>query len=205
MKNKFGKIMVLGLFIMIFLVACINATESGRIEGYYIGDGGFVVSKKSENFAPGDLILASNKTDHEGLIFGQNYSILVEDEISTTTPPSFKIKSISEDLGRFEYLNMSFVRASSIMGVYSDKYYLVDLRSPEEYAEGHVPGAINISLDQIEAGESLEEINRKDQMLFVYGQSQRQGRDGAKALTNLGYKIVFDLGEIKGYQNQLEK
>ena len=68
-----------------------------------------------------------------------------------------------------------------------------------------MPGAINISLDQIEAGESLEEINRKDQMVFVYGQSQRQGRDGAKALTNLGYKIVFDLGEIKGYQNQLEK
>lgn len=205
MKNKFGKIMVLGLFIMIFLVACINATESGRIEGYYIGDGGFVVSKKSENFVPGDLIIASNKTDQEGLIFGQNYSILVDEELPTITPPSFKIKSISEDLGRFEYLYMSFVKAASIMGVYADKYYLVDLRSSEEYKEGHVPGAINISLDHVEAGESLEDLDRKDQMVFVYGKSQRQARDGARALRDLDYKIVFDLGEIKGYPNQLEK
>lgn len=205
MKNKFGKIMVLGLFLMIFLVACINVTESGRIEAYYIGDGGFIVSKKSQNFVPGDLIMATNKLDQEGLSFGQNYSILVDDEIATTTPPSFFIKSIAEDLGKFKYQNMSFVRAGTILGIYGDKSVMVDVRDKKAYEKGHVPGAINISLETIQGGEDLSDLLRKDQLIFVYGKGQRDARDGAVALTDQGYKLVFDLGEIKNYPHQLEK
>ncbi|MDO5027837.1 MAG: rhodanese-like domain-containing protein [Bacillota bacterium] len=204
MKNKFGKFMVLGLFLMIFLVAC-NATEAGRIEAYYIGDGGFIVSKKSENFVPGDLIMATNKTDHSGLSFGQNYSILVADELYSTTPPSFSIKSISEDLGKFEYLNMSFVRAGSILGLYGSESITVDLRPKEDYDQGHVPDAINLSLDDIQAGEDFSDLLRKDQLIFVYGKGQAMSRDGAKALVSQGYKLVFDLGDIKAYAHKLEQ
>lgn len=49
---------------------------------------------------------------------------------------------------------------------------LLDVRTPAEYAEGHIPGSRNISLDNLSAVQT--EIPQKDTPLFVHCRSRRQ-------------------------------
>lgn len=67
---------------------------------------------------------------------------------------------------------------------------LVDVRTPKEYAEGHIAGAMNINVQsdyfQIKAENELS----KDSTILVYCRSGRRSMDAAKILAKLGYKVV---------------
>lgn len=75
-----------------------------------------------------------------------------------------------------------------------DGTVLVDVRSPEAYAAGHLPGAVNIPFKDLRRShQSLKEAGR----IIVYGQnwSDPLSIAGAKRLIALGYDDVF---EFKG-------
>ena len=68
-------------------------------------------------------------------------------------------------------ISTAAVRALAAPGVSSP--VILDVRTPEEYAAGHVPGAINIPHDQVRA--RLAEIDSaKDQPIVVYCRSGRR-------------------------------
>ena len=68
-------------------------------------------------------------------------------------------------------------------------YIVVDVRTPEEYKEGHVKGAINIPYDTIDKNVKLD----KSKKIMVYCKSGTRSAIAYKTLTELGYD-VYDLG-----------
>ena len=72
--------------------------------------------------------------------------------------------------------------------------YVLDVRSPEEYAAGHVPGAVNIPYDQVAS--RLAEVP-KDKDVVLYCKSGRRAGIAAEALADQGYTRLQHLeGDI---------
>lgn len=71
---------------------------------------------------------------------------------------------------------------------------VIDVRTPEEFAAGHVEGAVNIPYEQIGSGiAGLKDLG-KDSRILVYCQTGRRSAIAAEALGKLGYRSVQDGG-----------
>jgi rhodanese-related sulfurtransferase len=69
---------------------------------------------------------------------------------------------------------------------------ILDVRSPEEYAEGHIPGAINVPYDQIAANlDSLQSFLTAE--IVVYCRTGRRAGVAENALREAGFTRVLDL------------
>lgn len=78
----------------------------------------------------------------------------------------------------------------------TDSVQLVDVRTPQEYAEGHIHGAININVQSDDFQSKAEKELSKDSTILVYCRSGRRSLDAAEILTKLGYKVVNLKGGI---------
>lgn len=78
----------------------------------------------------------------------------------------------------------------------SDSVQLLDVRTPEEYAEGHINGAININVQSDNFREMAVRELSKDSTVLVYCRSGRRSLTAAEILTKLGYKVVNLKGGI---------
>lgn len=77
---------------------------------------------------------------------------------------------------------------------------ILDVRTPEEFAAGHVPGAINILYTELEERYSELELEGSDE-LVVYCQSGRRAAIAEAALSELGFTNVRDLdGHIAAWK-----
>lgn len=75
---------------------------------------------------------------------------------------------------------------------------IVSVRSAEDYAKGHIPGAINISLKNIAKLENLKKLN-PDKKIVVYCYTGRTGSQATAILNTLGYDAVNLLWGISGW------
>lgn len=80
---------------------------------------------------------------------------------------------------------------------------LLDVRTPEEYAEGHIPGGRNVPLQRLDAVESV--VKSKDTPLFVYCLSGARSRQAVSLLRSRGYTNVQNIGGISAYSGKVEK
>ena len=80
---------------------------------------------------------------------------------------------------------------------------LLDVRTPEEYRSGHIPGSKNISLQTIDKVVSIAE--NKDTALYVYCQSGARSRQAAGMLKQMGYTNVNNIGGIAAYTGKVER
>lgn len=78
----------------------------------------------------------------------------------------------------------------------SDTVQLVDVRTPQEYAEGHIDGALNINVQSDDFKELAQIELSKDSTVLVYCRSGRRSLDATEILTSLGYKVVNLKGGI---------
>ncbi len=92
------------------------------------------------------------------------------------------------------YMKISAEEAKEIMDGATD-FLLIDVREKEEYAEGHIEGALLIPYDEIEesAGSLLAD---KQQTILIYCRSGRRSAIAAQTLSDLGYTDVKDFGGI---------
>ena len=76
----------------------------------------------------------------------------------------------------------------------NDGAIIVDVRSPQEYQEGHIIGAISIPEYEIkrEAGNKLK---NKNDTIVVYCSSGGRSKKAQKVLKKLGYQNVYNLYE----------
>lgn len=70
--------------------------------------------------------------------------------------------------------------------------YLIDVRSNQEYEEGHLDGAINISLYNIEK-QIGNYVKNKTDIIILYCSSGGRSREAKRILENLGYEEVYNL------------
>jgi rhodanese-related sulfurtransferase/glutathione peroxidase-family protein len=86
-----------------------------------------------------------------------------------------------------------------------DKVVVVDVRTPEEYKEEHIKGAINVP-EQVIADEKTEEyLPDKDAEILVYCKSGNRSATATARLVKLGYTNVKDFGGIEDWPYEKEK
>lgn len=78
---------------------------------------------------------------------------------------------------------------------------LVDVRTPQEYSEGHIPGSINIPLHALSQIEY--HVSETDVPLYVYCRSGARSSQAAGILGALGYELVKNIGGISSYNGEL--
>ena len=101
------------------------------------------------------------------------------------------------------YMNILAEEAKQIMDT-EEGYIILDVRTQEEYDEGHIPGAIVISHEEIT--EKAEEVlTDKDQLILVYCRSGRRSKIAAEALVELGYTNIKEFGGIIDWPYEVEK
>ena len=74
-------------------------------------------------------------------------------------------------------------------------YILLDVRTTSEFAEKHIPGAINIPNETI-GTEQIPELPDKDQLILVYCRSGNRSKRASEKLAALGYTNVVEFGGI---------
>ena len=100
------------------------------------------------------------------------------------------------------YVNITAEEAKQIMDSEED-YIILDVRTREEYDEGHIPGATQISYEEI-AEKAEEVLTDKDQLILVYCRSGRRSKIAAEALAELGYTNIEEFGGIIDWPYEVE-
>lgn len=80
---------------------------------------------------------------------------------------------------------------------------LLDVRTPQEYREGHIPGSKNIPLQTLDGAEIP--AARKDTPLFVYCYSGARSRQAVGLLAQMGYANAKNIGGIAAYTGKVER
>lgn len=80
---------------------------------------------------------------------------------------------------------------------------LVDVRTPEEFKAGHIPGAINIRNESIK-GEP-EELPDKNARILLYCRSGLRAKDAMTKLDELGYTDLSNMGGILDWKGPITK
>ena len=93
------------------------------------------------------------------------------------------------------YKNITPYSAMAMIKDISTYTIVVDVRRSDEYAAGHIKGAVNIPLSRILTdGKNL--LPDKNREIIVYCHSGERSKAACLELCNMGYKNVYDLGGI---------
>ena len=77
-------------------------------------------------------------------------------------------------------------------------YIILDVRTPEEYRERHIPNAINIPNETI-GSEDIQELPDRDQLILVYCRSGNRSKQASGKLAELGYTNIVEIGGINDW------
>lgn len=80
---------------------------------------------------------------------------------------------------------------------------LLDVRTPQEYQEGHIPGSVNVPLQSLGREGTLPA--GKDTALFVYCHSGARSRQAVGLLARMGYANAKNIGGIAAYTGKVEQ
>lgn len=100
------------------------------------------------------------------------------------------------------YMNITAEEAKSIMDS-EEGYVILDVRTQEEYDQGHIPGAILIPDYEISA-KAETVLTDKNQLILVYCRSGRRSKLAAEALVKLGYTNIKEFGGIIDWPYEME-
>ena len=101
------------------------------------------------------------------------------------------------------FVNITAEEAKQIMDS-QEGYIILDVRSQEEFDQGHIPGAILIPDTEINA-RAEELLPDKDQLILVYCRSGRRSKLAAADLAELGYINIKEFGGIIDWPYEIEK
>lgn len=82
---------------------------------------------------------------------------------------------------------------------------LLDVRTPEEYAEGHIAGAVNVNVADADFLEQVEKTMDKKRTVYVYCRSGRRSLNAARILDSNGFSCVNMEGGIIDWEKQGKK
>ena len=109
----------------------------------------------------------------------------------------------TENVQEAVFVSITAKEAKEIMDT-EEGYVILDVRTQEEYDEGHVPGAVLIPNTEIET-RAEEELPDKDQLILVYCRSGRRSKLAAQILADLGYTNVKEFGGILDWPYEVTK
>lgn len=92
------------------------------------------------------------------------------------------------------YTQISQEEAKEMMGK-DNGHIVVDVRRADEYATGHIPGAILIPNEEI-GTEQPAELPDLDQIILIYCRSGNRSKQASQKLVDMGYTNVYEFGGI---------
>ena len=83
--------------------------------------------------------------------------------------------------------------------VANNEWLLIDVRSPQEFADGHIPGAVNMPHDNI--NDYIADLEgHKDKPIIIYCRSGRRAQLAMKVLQDMDFSEVMHLeGDMLGW------
>ena len=100
------------------------------------------------------------------------------------------------------YVNITAEEAKQIMDS-EEGYVILDVRTQEEYDQGHIPGAILIPDTEVEVT-AEDVLTDKDQLILVYCRSGRRSKLASEILVELGYTNIKEFGGIIDWPYETE-
>ena len=101
------------------------------------------------------------------------------------------------------FLQVSATEAEKMMAEETG-FILLDVRTPSEYSEGHIPQAVNLPNETIQK-EPPAILPDKEQRIFLYCRSGRRSQDAATKLAAMGYTNIIDFGAILDWHGEIVK
>ena len=92
------------------------------------------------------------------------------------------------------YRQIGMEEAISLMEEESN-YIILDVRTPEEFNDKHIPGAINVPNETI-GEQEIPELPDKEQLILVYCRSGNRSKQASEKLAALGYTNIVEFGGI---------
>ena len=83
-----------------------------------------------------------------------------------------------------------------------DRAILLDVRTAQEYSEGHIPGSRNLPLQSIEDIDTM--VEEMDVPMYVYCHSGARSMRAVSMLKEMGYTKVKNIGGITSYTGRVE-
>lgn len=106
-------------------------------------------------------------------------------------------------MGFFDFFKKTDINEGVEQYKATPKAVLVDVRTPQEYRAGRIPGSKNVPLQNL--GKITSVAARKDTPLFVYCQSGARSRQATSALEGMGYTNVTNIGGFGSYSGKVAK
>ena len=109
----------------------------------------------------------------------------------------------SEGDTEMNYTSITMEEAREIFATDGD-YIILDVRRADEFAAGHIAGAINVANENI-ADTQPAELPDKDQVIYVYCRSGNRSKQASAKLAAMGYTNIIEFGGIVDWTGQIEK
>jgi len=106
-----------------------------------------------------------------------------------------------ENKGTIKYVSMNDI--VQIMSENKD-YIILDVRTFEEYNEGHIPNAICIPNETIDE-DIVDKLPKKEQLILIYCRSGNRSKQAAEKLKRLGYTNLIEFGGIRDWKGEIIK
>ena len=84
-----------------------------------------------------------------------------------------------------------------------DGHIVLDVRRPDEYVSGHIPGAVCLPNENI-GTEMPAELPDPDQVILVYCRTGRRSKEASQKLADMGYTNVYEFGGIIDWTGEIE-
>ena len=101
------------------------------------------------------------------------------------------------------YTEISMKEAVTMMEE-EKNYIILDVRRPDEFAEKHIPDAVNVPVETI-GDEEISELPNKDQLILVYCRSGNRSKRASEKLAAMGYTKVYEFGGINNWTGEVEQ
>jgi len=107
-----------------------------------------------------------------------------------------------QETRKVPFVSITAEEAKAVMDD-TEGYVILDVRTQEEYEQGHIPGAMVIPHTEV-AARAETELPDKAQVILVYCLSGRRSKLAAQALAELGYTNVKEFGGIQDWPYGIE-
>ena len=99
------------------------------------------------------------------------------------------------------YRQVTTEEAVNIMQT-EENYVILDVRTAQEFASGHIPGAVLLPNETI-GTEDIPLLPDKDQLILVYCRSGNRSKQAAEKLSQLGYTNIVEFGGINSWTGEI--
>jgi rhodanese-related sulfurtransferase len=106
----------------------------------------------------------------------------------------------AQDQVEVEYIRITSREAEDMM--LSEDVVILDVRTQEEFDEGHIPNAILLPSFEVRE-RALSVVTDFDQIILVYCRAGSRSAAAARELISMGYMRVYDFGGINGWHGEI--